>query len=559
MSVGSDNRRADRPGGLNRRRHGVLAHETDALILGSGAAGLTAALAAAVAGLRVTVLEKADVVGGTSAMSGAGTWIPANHHAAAAGIADSPEEALAYIRAAAPPGWAEREDALWQRLVEASAPMLRFVEEHSPLRFALTPEPDPLRDLPGAKPRGRMVSPLPLSRFRAGRFASRIRKSQIPELFTYHEAVETDLYHHPYRTAWQLWPRLLWRLLTNTRGKGTALIVGLIRGCLDAGVRIETGARAVELLKDRMGTVTGALVEQRGVTERVTARRGVVIATGGFEWDAERLERHFPGGADYLGSAPTNTGDGHRMAEAVGAALDRMDQATLSPCIPVRHEGRIMAQPVPFHTEPNAILVNRHGLRFVNELTFNIGEALDARDADGRPVNQPCWVISDELLPYRLPPARWAAQADPSWLHRDDTIAGLAARIGLDPAVLEATVARYNAACAEGRDGDFGRPSAADAAAKGDKRRRGGLEPIERAPFLAMPFSRSILGTKGGPRTDDRARVLDVEGHVIPGLFAAGASSANPIGTRGVGAGTTIGPYMTWGYVAGTEIARRNR
>ncbi len=533
-------------------------HETDALVLGSGAAGLTAALTAAAAGLRVTVLEKSSRVGGTSAMSGAGTWIPANHHAAAAGIEDSAEEALAYIRAAAPEGWAAIEDPLWQRLVTAGPAMLRFVEAHSPLRFALTPEGDPLRDLPGAKPRGRMLSPLPLSRWRAGRFALRIRKSTIPELFTYHEAVETDLYHHPFRTALQLWPRLLWRVLTNTRGKGTALITGLIRGCLDAGVRIETGMRAVELLQDEAGAVTGAVVEHRGTRHRITAQRGVVIATGGFEWDHALLERHFPGPVDYLGSPASNTGDGHRMAEAAGAALDRMDQATLTPSVPVLHEGRLMARPVPFHTEPNAIIVNRHGLRFTNELRFNIGEAMDARDASGRPVHPPCWVISDARLLDRLPPARWAARADPGWLRQAGSIAELAARIGLDPAALGATVARYNAACAAGRDAEFGRPSAADAAASGDKRRRGGLEPITQAPFLAMPFNRSILGTKGGPRTNERAEVLRRDGSVIPGLFAAGASSANPIGTRGVGTGTTIGPYMTWGYVAGLTLAQRN-
>jgi 3-oxosteroid 1-dehydrogenase len=535
-----------------------MQHETDALILGSGAAGLTAALTAAVAGLRVTVLEKSDRLGGTSAMSGAGTWIPANHHAAAAGIEDSAVEALAYIRAAAPEGWAATEDALWQSLVVAAPAMLRFVEAHSPLRFALTPEGDPLRDLPGAKPRGRMLSPLPLSRWRAGRFAFRIRRSTIPEIFTYHEAVETDLYHHPYRTAWQLWPRLAWRLLTNARGKGTALITGLLRGCLDAGVRIETEARAVALLQDNAGTVTGALVEHRGQHHRVTARRGVVIATGGFEWDREMLERHFPGPVDYLGSPPSNTGDGHRMAEAAGAALGHMDQATLTPSVPTRHGGRLMALPVPFHTEPNAIVVNRHGLRFVNELRFNIGEAIDARDAAGMPVQQPCWVISDARLLARLPPARWAARADAGWLRQADSIAALATRIGVDPAALEASVARYNAASAAGRDAEFGRPSAADAAASGDRRRRGGLEAITRAPFLAMPFNRSILGTKGGPRTNARAEVLRPDGSSIAGLFAAGASSANPIGTRGVGTGTTIGPYMAWGYVAGLALARRN-
>ena len=535
-----------------------MQHETDALVLGSGAAGLTAALTAAVAGLRVTVLEKTDRLGGTSAMSGAGTWIPANHHAEAAGIEDSPAEALAYIRAAAPEGWPATDDALWARLVEASPAMLRFLEAHSPLRFALTPEPDPLRDLPGAKKRGRMLSPLPLSRWKAGRFALRIRKSTIPELFTYHEAVETDLYHHPFRTAFQLWPQLLWRVLTNTRGKGTALVTGLLRGCLDAGVRIVPEARAVELTQDATGTVTGAVVEHRGARHRIIATRGVVIATGGFEWDTERLARHFPGKVDYLGSPPGNTGDGHRMAEAVGASLEKMDQATLTPCVPTPHQGHLMARPVPFHTEPNAIIVNRHARRFANELRFNIGESMDERDEAGNPIHLPCWVISDTRLLDRLPPARWAARADPGWLKRAGSIAELAALTGLDAAALEATVARFNGFCAAQKDGDFGRASAADAAASGDKRRRGGLEAIERAPFLAMPFNRSILGTKGGPKTNEHAEVLRPDGSVIAGLFAAGASSANPLGTRGVGTGTTIGPYMAWGHVAGLRLAQRN-
>lgn len=534
-------------------------YATDVVVLGSGSAGLTAALTAAAQGLSVVVLEKTGRLGGTTAMSGAGTWIPASHHAAAAGIEDSPEEALAYIRAAAPEGWAETEDALWRAFVHAAPGMLRFVEARSPLRFALTPEPDPLKDLPGAKARGRMMSPLPLSRWRAGRFAFRIRRSTIPEIFTYHEAVETDLYHHPYRTALSLWPKLAWRLLTNTRGKGTALVTGLLRGCLDHGVQVVHSARAVELLRGGAGAVIGVLAERNGRREAWTARAGVVIATGGFEWDPALMAEHFPGPVDYLGSPAAHTGDGQRMAAAAGAALARMDQATLTPSVPTPYEGRILAQPVPFHTERNALLVNRHGRRFVNEVTFNIGEAIDARDpATGEPVHLPVWVVTDARMLDQVPPVRWGAKADPGWMRQAPDIKGLAAAIGVPAAALEETVARFNAAAEAGEDTAFGRPARV-VEAPADKRRRIGMEPLRVPPFLAFPFSRSILGTKGGARTNEHAEVLRPDGSVIPGLFACGVAMANPIGSRNVGTGTTIGPNMTWGYIAGMRLAQRNR
>ena len=537
----------------------MATYNTDVLVLGSGSSGLVAALTAAAQGLRVTVLEKTDRLGGTTAMSGAGTWIPANHLAAEAGIEDSVEEALTYIRAAAPDGWAETEEPLWRAFVEAAPEMLKFVEARTPLRFALTPEPDPLRTLPGAKMKGRMMSPRALSRWRAGRFAFRIRKSTIPEIFTYHEAVTTDIYHKPYATALSLAPRLIWRWLVNARGKGTALVTGLLRGCLDAGVHVVLSARAVELTQDATGAVTGAVVERDGVRQTWAAKAGVVIATGGFEWDAGLLARHFPGAVDYLGSPTAHEGDGQRMAEAAGAELARMDQATIAPSIPVRYQGRLLAQPVPFHTETNALLVNRHGVRFINELTFNIGEALDRRDpATGEPVHLPAWVITDARMLDQVPPVRWAAKADPGWMRQAPDIATLAGLIGLEPAVLEATVARFNAFATAGKDEDFGRPARPDPAAAGDKRRRAGMDPIIRAPFLAMPLSRSILGTKGGARTNEHAEVLRPDGSVIPGLFAAGIAMANPIGSRNVGTGTTIGPNMAWGYIAGRRLARRN-
>jgi 3-oxosteroid 1-dehydrogenase len=246
------------------------------------------------------------------------------------------------------------------------------------------------------------------------------------------------------------------------------------------------------------------------------------------------------------------------MAAAAGAELARMDQATIAPSIPVRYQGRILAQPVPFHTETNAMLVDRHGERFMNELTFNIGEALDRRDpATGQPIHLPAWVITDARMLDQVPPVRWAAKADPGWLRQAPDIATLAGLIGVPVAALEASVARYNAFATAGEDEDFGRPARPDPAAAGDKRRRAGMDPITRAPFLAMPLSRSILGTKGGARTNEHAEVLRPDGSVIPGLFAAGIAMANPIGSRNVGTGTTIGPNMAWGYIAGNRLARR--
>lgn len=547
-------------GTLARRDEGGMTNrDTDVLVLGSGSAGLVAALTAAAQGLRVTVLEKTDRLGGTTAMSGAGTWIPANHLAAEAGLSDSVEEALTYIRAAAPEGWAETEAPLWEAFVRAAPEMLRFVEAKTPLRFALTPEPDPLRTLPGAKMMGRMMSPRALSRWRAGRYAFRIRRSTIPEIFTYHEAVTTDIYHKPYATALSLAPRLLWRWLVNARGKGTALVTGLLRGCLDAGVRFELSARAVELTQDATGAVTGAIVDRGKGSETWSAGTGVVIATGGFEWDAELLAKHFPGPVDYRGSPTAHEGDGQRMAAAAGAELARMDQATIAPSIPVRYQGRLLAQPVPFHTETNAMLVDRHGQRFMNELTFNIGEALDRRDpSTGQPIHLPAWVITDARMLDQVPPVRWAAKADPSWMRQAPDIATLAGLIGVPPAALEASVARFNAFARDGRDEDFGRPARPDPAAAGDKRRRAGMDPITRAPFLAMPLSRSILGTKGGARTNAHGQVLRPDGSRIAGLYAAGNAMANPIGSKAVGAGTTLGPCLAWGYICAQSLLREN-
>lgn len=530
----------------------------DVVVIGSGSAALTAALATAVAGLKTIILEKTDRIGGTSAMSGAGTWIPANHHARAAGIDDSPEEALAYIRAAAPAGWQETEDALWRSAVAAAPAMLAFVEARSPLRFALADDPDPRLDLPGARARGRMVSPLPLRRALLGPLARKLRPSTLPQIYTYQEVHALDVYHHPIRAGLKMAPVLAWRWLTGQRAKGAALIVGLLRGALDAGARIELSARARELATDpATGAVTGVVYEQDGRLHHLQAGKGIVIASGGFEWDPTLRERHFPGPWDYIASPRGNEGDGHRMAAAAGAALAHMDQGNVNPAMPTRYDGRLHGLGLFFHREANAILVDRNGHRFADEFAFNIGEIVDRRDpVTGLPLHLPAWLITDSNFLRRAPIVRLYARHDPRWLVRAPTIEALADLIRLPAPTLAATVARFNGFCAAGHDADFGRGVRS---AEDPKRATGepALAPIRRAPFYAMPFNRSFLATKGGPRTDQAGRVRRPDGTVIQGLYCAGVAMANPIGTRAVGAGTTIGPNMTWGFICAQDIAAR--
>ena len=534
----------------------ALESEVDVLVLGSGCAALVAALRAAGAGLNVLVCEKTGKLGGTSAMSAGGIWVAANHLAAQEGIADSIDEAFGYVSAVAPQGWSFPDH--WRALLEAGPAMLRLLEAKTPLRFKLTGEPDPYMDVPGSRARGRMMSVLPLSRFAARRDAFRVRGSTLPEIFTYHEVLETDLYHKPISTTLGLLPRILPRILTLTAGKGTALMLGLVRGCQDAGVRLATHAKGVELIVEN-NRVTGAIIEHKGRRQTIRARVGVLIATGGFEWNEDMARQYLVAPLQFRGSSQGNTGDGQRMAEAVGAALGQMDQANVTAAIPRRYEGRLHGMPVPYHAEENAIVVNRHGQRFWDELHVNLGEALVARDpATGESLHLPAYVITDARYLWKAPLVRFFSRLVPGWMVKAPTIPALAAKIGMDPAVLAATVERFNGFAGTGVDVDFGRGQTR-AHQKADKRKRAGLEPIVKAPFIAVRFNPSIMSTKGGPQTDAQGRVLRADGSVIDGLYAAGASMANPIGTRGVGAGTTLGPFMSWGYLCAGDMVRRAR
>ncbi|MGF7160927.1 3-oxosteroid 1-dehydrogenase [Rhodoligotrophos appendicifer] len=533
----------------------------DVVIVGSGSAALSAALRAATGGLSVVILEKSDKLGGTSAMSGSGTWIPANHVARRAGMADSQEEALEYIRSASPEGWHAEEDEHWQKFIATAPRMLEFLEQETPLEFALAEEPDIFADRPGGKgSMTRMLSPKPLSRRLLGRYGPKLRRSTLPQLFTYQEVYDGDLYHSPISVFLKLWPKLIWRYLTQTRAMGNALMIGLIKGCLDKGCRFELETRVVELIQDEDdGRIRGVVAETGGKRRSVHARRGVVLATGGFEWNKELFSKHFPGPLDRIGSPRTNSGDGQLLAQKAGAALDRMDQANVYPTLPTRYEGELHGIPMTYQAEPHAIMVDRTGKRFASEYDFNIGKAIDRRDPEtGEPVHLPIWMITDQRYMRLSLPFLWYARKDPSWIVKANTLEELAGKTGLPADVLKETVARFNRFCEQGRDDDFHRGEGAWESFKA-----GGTEnafgTIEKPPYYAMSVNRSIMGTKGGARTNIRGEVLRPDRSVIPGLYAAGLAMANPIGTLAIGAGTTIGPNLTWGFVCGESLLMTNR
>jgi 3-oxosteroid 1-dehydrogenase len=530
----------------------------DVVIVGSGAAALTAAMTAAVAGKSVRIIEKTDKIGGTSAMSGGMTWVPANHYAEAAGIEDSPEEALEYMRAAHPPGWRETEDELWARQMTEGPEMLRFVEAHCPLRFSLTDTPDPFQELPGAKS-CRVLSVEPLSKKILGKYRRKIRKSTIPQRMTVDETMKANLFRHPVLGMIKSWPILLQRWASDSVAQGGGLIVGLLKGCLDAGCTIELSSRAVALTVDDSGVVDGVEVEHNGRRRTLRARMGVVLASGGFEWDAQMLAKHFPSEIDFRSGPSSNEGDGHKMAEAVGATFAHMDQGNIVIQPPVRYEGKLHGLPLRIHAEPDAIIVDRNGRRFASEYEFWVYDRIMDLDENGELIHQPAWVISHWPMVKRSPLVGWYRFFKSGWLLKAKTLDELARLTKLPADNLKETVARFNGFAQSGVDLDFGRGKS-NIYEKSLADSLGLMAEIDRPPYVAFRFRPSLLGTKGGVRTDSSGQALRANGSPIPGLYCAGNTMANPTGARTPSqGGTTIGPYMAWGYICARSLMQRNR
>ena len=539
--------------------------EADVIVVGSGAAGLSAALTAAVGGARVVILEKSHVIGGTTAMSGGVTWVPANHHMLAAGQHDTPDEALDYIRALAPDGWAEAEEPLWRAFVDTAPAMLKFVEDHTPVRFKLIDLPDLHPEVVGGKAGGRLLSPHLLSLNALGPWKRRIRKSVRPQLFTFEELFHGPLLRHPVRAIAMMWPRILYRLATRRVALGAALAGGLLKGCLDSGCEVLADARAESLVTDDAdgdrGRVIGLEATVAGSRRRIRAAKGIVLATGGYEWDRAMLDRHFPGEHVILGSPDTNTGDGHRMAADLGAKMARMDQATIYPVASTMYEGRPHAFPIKLLDYAHCILVDRAGKRFLNEGDRNA--LSDALSGPARADHLPAWRIFDRQFAaknrFAVRMSKWGAGE----VLKAGSIADLAKLIDVDGGALEGTIQRFNGFVRAGRDDDFHRGESSferfSLSDPAQPERNIALGTIQRPPYYATRYRLGILGTKGGPRTNHRGQVLREDDTVIAGLYCAGSTMANFIGTKVCATGSTLGPFLTWGYLCGKSLLAENR
>lgn len=536
----------------------------DVAVLGTGAAGLVAALAAVDAGATVALLEKSDTVGGTTAISGGTCWIP--NHGRGHGRPDSRADALAYL-ASLSHGLIRTEMA--EAFVDTGPKVVDWIEAVTALSFtSIDGFPDYHPERPGGRPDGgRSLDPGLFAFPRLGEWADRVvRPAKNPHL----TLPETDLGGSDGRI-----PRdeLTRRRDADERGCGAALVGGLLEALLERGVEPQLGCRATELLTAGNSTgitVTGVRVmTPTGVTD-VHAPAGAVIATGGFEWDETLVASFLRGPMDSPATHPSGTGDGLRMAMAAGAQLGLMREAWWVPVVRIPGDelfGRPRSQIVlRERTLPRSIMVNRRGVRFTNEAAnYNaLGGAFHHLDANSFEYgNLPCWLVFDHEHWTRYGFAGFRGDEPPSWVTSSTDLASLAAAIGVPIDALCSTVARWNELVADGRDLDHHRGESAYDGWNGDGAHRGTpqatLGPLDVAPFHAVEIHSGCLGTKGGPVTDPDSRVLDQHDRPIDGLYAAGNAMAGPTGMVYGGAGGTLGPAITFGYRAGRHAATRCR
>jgi 3-oxosteroid 1-dehydrogenase len=558
-------------------------HAVDLLIVGSGAGAMTTALCAHDRGGKTLLIEKTDLYGGSSAMSGGSLWIPNNHLMAAAGVNDSSGEALTYLKTLTRGGVPEEK---LRRYVETAPQMLKYLTDHSQLRMqSMLTYTDYYPETPGGKPGGRSVEPEHFDARLLGDEFARMREPAVQELVMGRVSMTATEAHHllARHPGWiKLTTSIMSRYWFDLGGRlaskrdrclslGNALIGMLRRSLMDRNVPLWLSTAARELLVED-GRVVGVAAEQNGRTVRIRAEKGVVLAAGGFESSDEMRKQYLPKPtkAEWTTASPGNTGDAIRMGMALGAEVEIMDDAWWGPTTLVPGEDRARMLVIEKGL-PGSIFVNKRGERFLNEAApYNdICKAMYARNTPEAPCI-PAYMVFDGTFRKKYPCGPFfQASQQPDWalpkllkeqryLKKADTLEGLAAELGIDAAGLKASVEKMNGHARAGKDADFHRGESLFDRYYGDEKVRPNpcLAPLDTPPYYGIVVYPGDLGTKGGLKTDAGARVLTKSGEPIPGLYAIGNCSASVMGRTYPGAGSTMGPAMAFGYVVAHEVIR---
>jgi succinate dehydrogenase/fumarate reductase flavoprotein subunit len=557
--------------------------ECDVLVVGSGAAGLAGAVTAAHSGLDVVVVEKAPVLGGATAWSGGWMWAPLNPLSQAEGIVEDIEGPRTYLKHALGEEYDEPRVAA---LLDNAQRMVAFFEEKTALQFVSgTWIADIHGDLPGAGTGGRSVGPKPIYARRLRPGLRRKLRGQLYETSLLGLGImagpDLQAFLHATRSP-KAFLHAAWRvalhvvdLVTTGRGQqlvnGPALVARLAKSADDAGVRLFVNAPADRLCTSD-GRVTGAVVTTLHGEVEVRARRGVLLAAGGFPHDVARRRELFPRtptGREHWALPPeTASGDGVDLGLSAGGQLETALAAPAAWCpvslVPYR-SGRVGTYPhIVDRGKPGLIAVLSTGRRFVNEADGYhqfAGAMIEKAPPDEEVA---AWLVCDHAFQRRYPFGMAKPFPVPVWpylrsgyLQRGRTLDELARKCGIDPAGLAATVAAFNEHAGVGEDPEFGRGRTPFNRGSGDPEHgpNPSLAPLEKGPFYAIKVLPGSFGTFAGLRTDAAARVLDASGEPVAGLYAAGSDQASVMGGHYPAGGINIGPAMTFGYVAGRHLA----
>ncbi|AJF68910.1 FAD-dependent oxidoreductase [Streptomyces vietnamensis] len=546
-------------------------HTYDVVVVGSGAAGMAAAITARLRGLTALVLEKTDVYGGSTALSGGAIWVPDNFHLDEAGLGDTPEKARAYLDATVGDRvTAERKDAY----VTHGPRMVREFHDRTDVRFVYTPGySDYYPERLGGYPQGRSIEPQVFDFKKLGpEQRATMRRAGLPTYgltITSKDFRQLNMVARTWagrRTALKVGAQAVGAKLTGREplSLGEALIARM-RHSLDAlGADLWLSAPMTGLVEED-GRVTGVRITRNGRELTVRAKGGVVLASGGFSHDQRLREKHLPSptSTEWSSAAEGQTGDALEPAAALGAATDLMDKVWGAPSV-VPPEGKPFFL-VADRGVPGMVIVNAAGERYANEAA-PYHEFVDAMYANDRPgaSTVPSWLILDAtsraryifmgLFPGQAFPKPWL---ESGFIKKAATVEELAARIDVAPERLRATVDRFNGFARAGRDEDFHRGDSVYDRYYGDPTLPNpNLAPLEKGPYYAIPVHPGDIGTKGGLVTDATARVLREDGSPVDGLYASGNVSSAVMGETYPGPGATIGPAMTFSWLAVDDIAR---